>query len=78
MADIEDVAGYCYVAATLDQSIGNPDLVRGCPESEKRMLRFAGKNVPAQGAHVFIGCAGDAFSRENTVEPTVSAPATED
>ena len=78
VADIEDVAGYCYVAATLDQSIGNPDLVRGCPESEKRMLRFAGKNVPAQGAHVFIGCAGDAFSRENTVEPTVSAPATED
>lgn len=61
--DIGNAVGYCYVAATADQSIGNPDLVSLCPDSQKRMLRFAGKDVPAQGAHVFIGCAGDTFSR---------------
>jgi hypothetical protein len=63
-SEMEDALGYCYVADTADQQIGNPKLVEQCRESEKRLLRFAGRNVPAQGSTVFIACAGDAYLRE--------------
>jgi hypothetical protein len=59
-SEIEDTPGYCYVADTADQKIGNPKLVEQCRESEKRLLRFVGRNVPAHGTTVFIACAGDA------------------
>ena len=72
--EISDIQGYCYVAATGDQSIGNPALVQACRESERRMLRFVGDNVPAQGATVFIACAGDTFARDD--DSTAPAPAT--
>jgi hypothetical protein len=63
-SEMGDVPGNCYVADTIDQKIGNPALVAQCRESEKRLLRFVGTNVPAQGSTVFIACAGDAFQRE--------------
>jgi hypothetical protein len=62
----ENVYGYCYISDTADQKIGNPDLLANCPESERRLLRFVGDNVPAGGAVTFIACAGDTFSRETT------------
>jgi hypothetical protein len=68
--DVTTTFGYCYV--DLAQSIGRPELVESCPDSEKRILRFVGTNVPATGATVFIACAGDTFSRSGT--PTVAAP----
>jgi hypothetical protein len=48
--------GYCYVADTPDQKIGNPELVAACPDAERRSLRFVGDNVPAAGAVVVIAC----------------------
>ena len=63
-SEIEDALGYCYVADTVDQQIGNPKLVEACGESQKRLLRFVGRNVPATGSTVFIACAGDAFTHE--------------
>ncbi|MBN1609397.1 MAG: hypothetical protein JW940_22390, partial [Polyangiaceae bacterium] len=66
----ESVFGYCYVADTPDQQIGNPDLLANCPESEKRLLRFVGENVPAGGAVTFIACAGDTFTRTTTTTET--------
>jgi hypothetical protein len=52
----EDVYGYCYVADTSDQQLGNPELVENCPASEKRWLRFVGDDVPAAGALTFVAC----------------------
>jgi hypothetical protein len=52
----ENVFGYCYLAATPDQQIGNPDLLEDCPPSEKRWLRFVGDDVPAAGAPTFVVC----------------------
>jgi hypothetical protein len=63
-SEIEDAVGYCYIADTADQQIGNPELVEECPESERRLLRFVGRNVPARGSAVFIACAGEAFARD--------------
>lgn len=61
----ENIYGYCYIADSQGQEIGNKDLLANCPESEKRLLRFVGDNVPAQGALTFIACAGDTFSRDD-------------
>jgi hypothetical protein len=66
----ENIFGYCYVADTPDQKIGNPDLLANCPESERRLLRFVGENVPAGGAVTFIACAGDTFTRQSTSTDT--------
>ncbi|MBN1612382.1 MAG: hypothetical protein JW940_37475 [Polyangiaceae bacterium] len=63
-SELEDVVGYCYVADTADQRIGNPKLMEQCRDSEKRLLRFVGRNVPAQGSTVFVACAGDTYLRE--------------
>jgi hypothetical protein len=46
-----NVAGWCYV----DESIGNPELVAKCAETEQHMTRFVG-GVPAPGSTVFVVC----------------------
>ncbi len=51
--------GYCYVDPA--KGIGSPDLVATCPPTEKRLLRFAGKSVPAPNSYTFIACAGAAY-----------------
>lgn len=51
--------GWCYIDAAPDNQIGNPDLVAGCPEDEKRLVRFVGEGEPKTGATVFVTCTGD-------------------
>jgi hypothetical protein len=48
------VDGWCYV----DETVGAPALLEGCPSGEKQKIRFVGKGQPAQGANTFITCTG--------------------
>jgi hypothetical protein len=60
--------GYCYVDP--DNGAGtNPDLVAKCPDTQRRIIRFAGNNptsgtgvaVPLPGSMVFTACQGSAL-----------------
>ena len=51
--------GWCYVDATSNPTVGNPDIVKNCQSTEKHLVRFAGGGNPAPGATLFITCAGD-------------------
>jgi hypothetical protein len=54
-----NVYGYCYVDP--DNGFGAPALVEGCPESENRLLRYMGTEVPANGSVLFTACLGEAL-----------------
>jgi hypothetical protein len=51
--------GYCYVDQ--DRGIGNPELVKSCPSTNRRSLRFVGEGLPANGSFTFMACEGSAF-----------------
>jgi len=51
------VEGWCYVADTADQHVGNPSLVRDCPATERRLLRFVGEGL-ADDSLTFVACHG--------------------
>jgi len=51
--------GWCYVDATTSPATGNPDIVKDCPATEKRIVRFVGNGGPAGGSTLFITCAGE-------------------
>jgi hypothetical protein len=61
-----DVYGYCYIDPELDADTPGEmmakataeTLVQGCPSTQRRLLRFAGDNVPAKGAIALIACLG--------------------
>jgi hypothetical protein len=55
----EQVDGWCYVDATTAVPIGNPDIVKNCPETEKRIVRFVGEGAAKPGATLFITCSGE-------------------
>jgi hypothetical protein len=59
--DPGNAVGYCYIdPLNPDESrrVGNPELVKPCRDTEKRLLRFVGDNTPASGAITFIACQG--------------------
>ena len=72
--------GFCYVDPALLDSNGNPiagtntDLVAKCPDTQKRIIRFAGNDptdqatggeaVPLTGALVFTACQGSALQSQ--------------
>jgi hypothetical protein len=58
-----DLYGYCYVDATVEPPIGEPDLVQDCDASARRMLRFVGQDLMAPDAITFVACAGATFTR---------------
>jgi hypothetical protein len=51
-----DLFGYCYVDA--DKGIGNPDLVAQCKGTQRRLLRWVGEGLPANGSHMMMACRG--------------------
>jgi hypothetical protein len=55
--DGSGVEGWCYVADTADQQVGNPALVRDCPATERRLLRFVGEGL-AENSLTFVACKG--------------------
>jgi hypothetical protein len=54
--------GYCYVDP--DNGHGNQTLVQSCPESERRLLRYMGEGIPANGSVQFTACLGAALKDE--------------
>jgi hypothetical protein len=54
--DGQPANGWCYIDAAEDPSVAS--LVRGCPSSEQRQIRFVGKAQPATNALTFITCEG--------------------
>ena len=55
--------GFCYVDPAIDSNgdgtfDANPALLADCKDTEKRMLRFLGADVPASDALAFIACEG--------------------
>ncbi|MBL8740320.1 MAG: hypothetical protein JNK04_04470, partial [Myxococcales bacterium] len=50
--------GWCYIDAASAPPVGNPELVAGCPATERRLLRFVGKGEPRPSAIAFITCSG--------------------
>jgi len=55
----EEVNGWCYVDATTQPVIGNEEIVKNCPETEKRIVRFVGQGAAKPGATMFISCITD-------------------
>jgi hypothetical protein len=53
------VHGWCYVDASAQPPIGNPDIVASCPETERRLIRFVGDGQGSTGATLFITCSGE-------------------
>jgi hypothetical protein len=48
--------GFCYVDP--ENGLGDPGLVRNCPSSKRRLLRFVGPETPAAGSIVYMACMG--------------------
>jgi hypothetical protein len=46
--------GFCYIDTA--QGVGSDAAVVDCPSTQKRLIRFVGNNVPAQGSTAFISC----------------------
>jgi hypothetical protein len=55
----EEVHGWCYVDATTTPITGNPEIVKNCPDTEKRIVRFVGEGGAQPGATLFITCTGE-------------------
>ena len=57
-----DIYGYCYVdpSTAMDAASMNAQnqIVASCPDTQKRLLRFTGENVPAKGSIAMIACLG--------------------
>jgi hypothetical protein len=63
--DIEtpSVEGWCYVADTELQHIGNPELVAECPATSRRILRFVGQRLAANST-TFVACQGSSIAAQ--------------
>jgi hypothetical protein len=55
-----DAEGWCYVADSDQQHIGNPALVSDCRPTERRLLRVAGEGQQ-KGALTVISCSGRSY-----------------
>ncbi len=53
------VHGWCYIDATTVPSTGNPEIVAGCPDTQRRLIRFVGGGAGQTGATLFITCTGE-------------------
>jgi hypothetical protein len=57
------VEGWCYVADTELQQIGNPELVAECPATSRRILRFVGQRLAANST-TFVACQGSSLAAQ--------------
>lgn len=54
-----ETPGYCYVDPFGSPAVGNPEFVKDCSPTSKRLIRFIGPNTPANGAPAYIACLGE-------------------
>lgn len=62
--DANGVEGWCYVADTPLQSVGNPDLVAECPATKRQLLRFVGEGL-GRNSTTFVACRGSSLAAQN-------------
>ena len=55
------IEGWCYVADTGDQQVGNAALVEDCPATERRLLRFVGQGL-GPNTITFVACQGSSLA----------------
>lgn len=55
-----DVKGWCYIDPEQDPS-HTTEPTKTCPADSKRMIRFAGENLPAAGSLTFLQCVAAAI-----------------
>lgn len=53
--------GYCYIDP--ERGLGDPALVAGCEETERRLLRIVGHSTPQPGAITYVACVGANFEQ---------------
>lgn len=53
----QNLNGWCYIDD--GAGIGNPEIVKNCPATERRLVRFVGAGNPKPGATLFITCSGE-------------------
>jgi len=53
----QNLNGWCYIDDAA--GIGNPEIVKNCPATERRLVRFVGAGNPKPGATLFITCSGE-------------------
>jgi hypothetical protein len=58
------VEGWCYVADTDTQHIGNPEIVASCPATRRQLLRFSGQRLSADST-TFIACQGSSLAAQS-------------
>lgn len=51
-------SGWCYIDASVNPPIGNPELVADCPVGQERQVRIVGIEQEA-GSVTYISCSGD-------------------
>ena len=64
-ADANGVEGWCYVADTPLQSVGNPELVAECPATKRQVLRFVGEGL-GRNTTTFVACRGSSLAAQNS------------
>jgi hypothetical protein len=60
------VEGWCYIADTDSQQIGNPELVAACPPTERQVLRFVGQGL-RRNTTTFVSCQGSSLAAQRGV-----------
>ena len=56
--DGQAVDGWCYVDATAEPALGNPELTVRCPGNERRLFRIVGQGPPSPTATTLVSCQG--------------------
>jgi len=51
------VHGWCYLDATAQPPIGDPELVAACPQADARILRFVGNGAARSSASLWLVCS---------------------
>ncbi|MBI4706043.1 MAG: hypothetical protein HY744_33535, partial [Deltaproteobacteria bacterium] len=59
MAGGKQVHGWCYVDQTAMPPVGNAEIVKSCPATERRLFRFVGEGAVVPGATLFATCYGE-------------------
>lgn len=62
--DADGVEGWCYVADTARQQIGNPELVAECPATQRQVLRFVGQGL-RRNTTTFVACQGSSLAAQH-------------
>jgi hypothetical protein len=59
------VEGWCYVADTSEQRLGNPEIVAACPATKRQLLRFVGQGL-TRNSITFAACQGSSLAAQRS------------